>query len=213
MAYYKNKYWKKRKKSKSEWSSTILIVAILVIYRLYLQNKNLQNSWNEPVEKACVFGAVLIGFFFLLKIIIEFIKRKKTKQKYLNSRIYEIDNMSGEAFEELLKAHFERLGYKVALTPQSNDYGADLVLQKGGKKTIVQAKRHKAKIGNKAIQEIVAAKGHYAKSSALNDINTIQCMVVTNSYFTANARQLAEDNHVILWNRNDLIEKFKIRNI
>jgi len=36
--------------------------------------------------------------------------------------------MSGEEFEKILLIHFQRLGYKGELTPSTNDYGADLIL-------------------------------------------------------------------------------------
>ena len=104
--------------------------------------------------------------------------------------------MTGEEFEEYLKAQFERQGYKVRLTPRSNDYGADLVLTRNKEVTVVQAKRYQGNVGNKAVQEIVAAQAYYDADRA---------MVVTNSYFTNPARKLAEANDVELWDRDNLI--------
>ena len=68
--------------------------------------------------------------------------------------------------------------YKVELTPLSNDYGADLICTKNGQVLVVQAKRYEGKVGNAAIQQVVAAKDYYEAD---------ECMVVTNSYFTRNA--------------------------
>ena len=110
--------------------------------------------------------------------------------------------MTGEEFENLLKAHFEDIGYKVELTPKSNDYGADLVLKDNREKIVVQAKRYKNKVGNKAVQEIVSAKPFYSADKA---------MVVTNSFYTKNATNLARANDVILWNRKDLQKKFNLK--
>jgi restriction system protein len=110
--------------------------------------------------------------------------------------------MSGEEFENYLSEHFRKIGYRVKLTPKSNDYGADLVLRKGGEKIVVQAKRYQSKVSNKAIQEIVGALGYY---------NAQKAMVVTNSYFTKNACDLARANGVELWDRNVLINTFSIR--
>ena len=106
--------------------------------------------------------------------------------------------MTGEEFEEYLKAQFERQGFKVKLTPGSNDYGADLVLNRNGEVTVVQAKRYQGNVGNKAVQEIVAAQAYYGADRA---------MVVTNSYFTNPAKKLAEANDVELWDRDNLIQK------
>ena len=75
-----------------------------------------------------------------------------------------------------------RLGYSVEVTRYRGDYGADLVVRKGGQKTAVQAKRWKKRVGLKAVQEAVAAKAMYGCDHAL---------VVANREFTQQARRLA----------------------
>lgn len=134
-----------------------------------------------------ILGLVLLGkiIFYLLE-----------KQKLAKSGIADIDSMDGKRFEKYLEVLFERLGYKVERTRYIGDYGADLVTQKNGQKTVIQAKRHKNNVGIKAIQEAVAAKGYY---------NCDKAMVVTNSYFTNQAKELAVKNGVELWDRKDLI--------
>lgn len=52
-------------------------------------------------------------------------------------------------------------------------------------------------MGIKAVQEPVASKGHY---------NCDRTMVVTNSYFTNQARTLASRNKVELWDRKILVK-------
>ncbi len=106
-----------------------------------------------------------------------------------------LDLLSGEAFEEHVAVRFRSLGYRVKLTPNGSDFGADLVLEKAGARTVVQAKRWKKDVGVKAVQEVVAAKAHYRAQHAL---------VVTNSRFTAQAIQLARSNGVELWDRDRL---------
>ncbi len=81
-------------------------------------------------------------------------------------------------------------------TRAHGDYGADLVLEKDGVRTVVQAKRWTKNVGVKAIQEAVAAKPIYRCEHA---------MVVTNRYFTEQARRLAKANGVRLWNRDELV--------
>ena len=134
-------------------------------------------------------------------IIINTIKKQKRKKQYLNSPLPEIDKMTGIEFEEFLKVHFENIGYKVSLTPTTNDYGADLILKKDGETIVVQAKRWSDKVGNTAVQEIVSARGYYKADKA---------MVVTNSYYTDNAYALAKANDVELWDRNNLISKLNV---
>lgn len=183
----------------------------------YYKRKKKTDAISELVYGLVVFGilsyffgdkSVLIkvifgGFLFLLlgSIVFQFYKKYKTNNFYLKSRIQEIDKMSGIEFEKFLKVHFEKQGYYVKLTPASNDYGADLILKKDNIVTVVQAKRHKGKIGNNAIQEIVGAKGYY---------NATQGMVITNSFYTSNAIALASANNIKLWNRNNLVKEFQI---
>lgn len=131
----------------------------------------------------------------MLVCLANIIRTYKKKPTAYNMK--EIDSMKGVEFEELLKNYFESEGYKVDLTPKTNDYGADLVIRKKGERIVVQAKRYKNKVGNKAVQEVVSAKPYYQADKA---------MVVTNSYFTKNAINLAKANKVVLWNR-DTIKK------
>ena len=118
------------------------------------------------------------------------------KQRLAKSGIDDIDNMSGKTFEKYLEVLFEKLGYRVERTRYVGDYGADLVTAKNGVKTVIQEKRYKGKAGVKAIQEAVAAKGYYDCSKA---------MVVTNSFFTQQAIELARRNQVELWDRDKLV--------
>ncbi|RXA20609.1 restriction endonuclease [Methanosarcina sp. MSH10X1] len=104
--------------------------------------------------------------------------------------------MNGYKFEEFMKHVYEQLGYSVYHTPKSGDQGADLILTSKEKTRIaVQVKRYSGKVSNSAVQEVVAAKGFYKCTEGI---------VVTNSYFTNSARQLAEANFIDLVDRNGL---------
>lgn len=108
----------------------------------------------------------------------------------------EIDEMDGYKFEEFMKHVYEQLGYSVYHTPRSGDQGADLILTSSEKtRTAVQVKRYSGKVSNSAVQEVVAAKGFYKCTEGI---------VVTNSYFTSSAEQLAEANFIDLIDRNEL---------
>ena len=107
----------------------------------------------------------------------------------------EIDQMDGRDFEEKLALLFERKGYRVERTPYVGDWGADLIVASDGRRTAVQVKRWKKRVGPHAVQEAVAAKAKY---------NCQEALVVTNSYFTVAARELAKANGVELWNRERL---------
>lgn len=90
--------------------------------------------------------------------------------------------MDGLAFEQYLEVLFGNLGYKVERTRYVGDYGADLIAHKDG---------------IKSVQEAVGAKGMYGCTAAI---------VVTNSTFTRAAAELAKANHVVLWDRDRLVE-------
>ncbi len=124
------------------------------------------------------------------------------RERYYFMKLKKIDKMSGRSFELYLKAQFERLRYRVTLTEASNDYGADLILKKRGKKIVVQAKRYDKNVGIAAVQEVIGAVAYYDADEA---------MVVTNQYFTKNAYNLAKQNNVTLWTRKELKEKMGAR--
>lgn len=120
----------------------------------------------------------------------------------VRSGIKEIDMMSGYEFEEYLKLLFNQLGYKALLTKKSGDYGADLVL-KGKNKIVVQAKRYKKKnnVGISAVREVYGAKAYYGADEA---------WVITNSYYTKQANELACKCNVKLLDR-DSLQKFIVQ--
>lgn len=123
--------------------------------------------------------------------------RLLSEQKLRRSGILEVDEMTGEIFEEFLQSLLKNRGYKVSLTSTTGDYGADLILLTTNKKIAVQAKRYRDKVGIKAVQEIASAKSYY---------DADECWVITNNYFTEPAVKLAYSNDVILINREQLIE-------
>ena len=114
-----------------------------------------------------------------------------------NYTIEDIDELDGIDFELFLQKLFTKLGYTAEITQSTGDQGADLILSKLGRKIAVQAKRYNTKLDNTPIQEVLGAKAYYGCN---------ETMVVTNSYFTKKAIELAHVNQVQLIDRDDLIE-------
>jgi len=77
----------------------------------------------------------------------------------------------------------------------TGDQGADLIIKKSGRTIAVQAKGYKGAVGNSAVQEIVGALRFYRADEG---------WVVTNSVFTAAARELADANGIKLMDGADL---------
>lgn len=136
-------------------------------------------------------------FSFSIRLPYRFIKQLlKNPSKPVLPTLAEIDEMDGYKFEEFMKQVYEQLGYSVYHTPFSGDQGADLILTSKEKTRIaVQVKRYSGKVSNSAVQEVVASKGFYKCTEGI---------VVTNSYFTDSAKQLAEANLIDLVDRNEL---------
>jgi HJR/Mrr/RecB family endonuclease len=126
-------------------------------------------------------------------------KERLRREKERFCGIDEIDQMDGYQFEKRLKYLFEDLGYKVDTTPKSGDQGVDLIIQKENKRIAIQAKRYgiSNKVGNSAIQEVHTGKDYYGCSEA---------WVVTTSYFTKSAFDLAQRVKVDLIHRKKLID-------
>ncbi|MCM3667153.1 restriction endonuclease [Mesobacillus subterraneus] len=151
--------------------------------------------WSMLTAEPLLTLGIIVFFGGLL--IISLIVNVLREQKLRKSGILEVDKMSGRKFEEYLQALLKTKGYYVQLTPASGDYGADLILSTKDMKIIVQAKRYKKNVGVKAVQEIASAKSHYKAD---------ECWVVTNSFFTEQARKLASSNQVRLVDRKQLMD-------
>lgn len=82
------------------------------------------------------------------------------------------------------------------MTRSAGDYGADLVIEKDGVRTVVQAKCYSKNVGIDAVQQVQASKAHYKAA---------QAWVVTNRGFTEAAKTLAHSNGVNLVDRELLI--------
>ena len=139
--------------------------------------------------------------------IIQDIKEKEQLQKLLDTNsnktkysLYDIDLMSGGQFEHLIAYLFNQLGYKAEVTKLSGDQGIDVIATKGKTKIAIQAKCYSQTVGNHAIMEAVAGAKYY---------NADKVMVVTNNYFTKSAKELAQSNNVVLWDRQILKEKLE----
>jgi hypothetical protein len=106
-----------------------------------------------------------------------------------------VDKVDPYSFELLLGMIYETQGFHVIETPKSGDQGADVLIEKAGERTVIQAKLYADSVGNKAVQEAIAARTHFRCHAA---------QVVTNSTFTPSAKQLAASSDVRLVDRNEL---------
>ena len=106
-----------------------------------------------------------------------------------------VDAMIPYNFELLVGLLYESDGYAFTPTAKGNDQGSDGFALRAGEKTVIQCKLYGQPVGNKAVQEAVAARVHFRCQHAV---------VVTNQTFTPSARELASSTCVELVDRERL---------
>lgn len=101
-------------------------------------------------------------------------------------------------FEIVIADLFKLMGYKVKLTPEASDFGADLVARKDEDIVVVQAKRYSAgnNVGNQEVQKTLGSMWRYGANKAV---------LVTTSDFTVLAKEQAKGAPIELWNMKMLI--------
>ena len=143
-----------------------------------------------------IFFPITILFWLIKKVFAKF-NNVRIGAFLKDLTITKIDTLTGEQFEDVCKLIFQFAGYNVKTTPASNDYGADLVLNK--KLTIVvQAKLYyKHGVGSHSVQEATSAIKYY---------NAHFACVITNWKFTKQAQTMAGVQSVVLIDRQDVEE-------
>ncbi len=128
--------------------------------------------------------------------------RKLTGDQAVETQISidDIDLMNGYDFEDFVGELFSKLGYKTTVTKSSEDQGTDVIAENEKIRIGVQAKCSSDKVTKKAVQEIIGA---------LKFCSCDKGIVVTNSTYTKSARELADANDIILWDRIKLTEKIE----
>jgi restriction system protein len=136
-----------------------------------------QNKYNDT-------RSVLVG-----------IAREAAKDLPVMGDISEVRN--GLDYEHFVAKCFNNIGWKTVITKASGDQGADVKILLDGVDGVVQCKWHQNAVGNKAVQEIVAARNHYAVRHAI---------VVSKSGYTEAAKELAKTNGVFLIHHDEIPE-------
>lgn len=123
-------------------------------------------------------------------------------QEQENSEDKDYDIMNGYEFERFCANVIKHNGFSdVSVTQGSGDHGIDILAEKDGITYAIQCKCYSSNIGNAAVQQAHTGKSIYRKDIAV---------VLTNRYFTAQAKEEAEALGVKLWDRdklNSMIEK------
>lgn len=114
--------------------------------------------------------------------------------------IFDADRLDGNAFQDFVAEILRLNGYSdVSVTGRSGDQGGDILAKLGETNLVIQTKRYSIdrKVTNGAVQEVLGAVGYYGCERGL---------VITNSFFTRSAKDLAQVNNITLFDRKTLSE-------
>ena len=165
---------RRQEQSSSAANCVIWIVAFTVVAGFF---------W--PRAPGIVFmGLGLIGLLHLAVLVYE---------QITETRFHE--DMSPEEFEHYCAAVLREMKWKARVTQASGDQGVDIVADKRSMRIVIQCKKYSKPVGNRAVQEIVAAVAHEGAQRAV---------VVTTSDYTPAAEKLATSNRVLLLHHADL---------
>ena len=79
-----------------------------------------------------------------------------------NSSVEEFESLTGAEFETYLAKVLREHGFEdVGGTPPTGDQGADLIARRDGHAIVMQAKRYRGFVGNRAVQEVAGAVNFY----------------------------------------------------
>lgn len=199
------KYWKKLK---SACKITLALWTLASLYMLFSGESG--GNFLEWVS-VWLFGCVLFGAAAQI-LSIKSQKRRREEDYCVSEPLHrnasspenyisDYDLMDGHEFEHFCANIMSMNGFdNVEVTRGSGDHGIDILAEKDGISYAVQCKCYSSNIGNSAVQQAHTGKSLYHKDIAV---------VMTNRYFTAQAKEEAGSLGVKLWDReklNDMIE-------
>jgi restriction system protein len=165
---------RRQEKSSGVANCVIWIVAFTVLAGVF---------W--PRVPGMVFiGLAFIGLLHMAVLVYEEITRAKFRE-----------DMSPQEFEHYCAAVLREMKWKARVTQASGDQGVDIVAEKRGMRIVIQCKKYSKPVGNRAVQEIVAAIAHEGARRGV---------VVATADYTPAAVKLAASNQVLLLHHADL---------
>lgn len=121
-------------------------------------------------------------------------KQKEAKLVELRKQKEFWKELSGLEFEDEVEKIFIKLGYKTLRTKLSNDGGYDIVIEKDGKRYIVECKHHRKPIGVTVLRALHGVKGS-ANGCILVSLNG--CSKTANEFAVQNEIQILDMNRLI----------------
>lgn len=112
------------------------------------------------------------------------------------------DYMTGRDFEVYCAGLLEKSGFSdVQITQASGDFGIDILATQNMILHAIQCKCYSSDIGVDAVYQALSGSKYYKANIGI---------VLTNQYFTYQARELAKEIGVVLWDRDFLVKLIAI---
>ena len=105
------------------------------------------------------------------------------------------EDMNPFDYEHFCAAILNENGWNARATQGSGDQGVDVIAEKDACRVAIQCKLYSSKVGNKAVQEVIAGSIH---------VDADYRAVVSNRDYTKSAYEIAEKSKVRLLHHNDL---------
>ena len=146
-----------------------------------------------PLDIALILALLILGTVIVLFGLTLFIRRRPRHTVYAD--LARIDAMDGPAFEHFVARLLQERGFHARVTGAPGDLGVDILAEKQGLRYAIQVKRQAGLVSRRSVSDAVAGKIHYGCNVA---------MVITNSFFSPGAIELARSTGCELVNREML---------
>lgn len=143
---------------------------------------------NAPWALAIVVAAIVLG-------IAAYVYDKRRRLRMFDPAAVNIWTLSPTQYEQYCATILNKFGWRTKLTKASGDHGVDIVAELASVKVAIQIKQYRKRVGNGAVQQVVAGKAVYHCTAAV---------CVAPNGFTPGAEALARANGVLLLRDRDL---------
>ena len=148
-----------------------------------------------PLETAAVLAVFLPIAFY------RFQREEKRRRSALMTT--DVRLLSPIEYEQFCAKTLRAAGWSVKTTPLQ-DQGVDVIAELRGVRAVIQCKKYRSRVGNAAVQQVVAGKRHY---------RAVVAAVVAPAGYTRAAEALARSNGVILLHHEDLAKLERLARI
>jgi restriction system protein len=170
---------------RSRGNDALIALAIVVGAPIYAV------AWlykHDPWVIVLAIAAAVVG-------IAAYVHHKREQLRLFDPSAVDIWTLSPTQYEQYCATILNKFGWRTKLTKASGDHGVDIVAELASVKVAIQIKQYRKRVGNGAVQQVVAGKAVYHCTAAV---------CVAPNGFTQGAEQLAMANGVLLMRHRDL---------